>query len=130
MVIDLQKIAIAFGVLVFIQVSQWFYFNSEIDTLSTELIEKKEILSSLDRLQNKWSKKNQEDELQRVLKFLSAFDIDYTLKETQKKKFITVNLQNKNTDRAVSFFINKSITIKKFNIKKIDQNNIQLLVEI
>ncbi|WP_373035035.1 hypothetical protein [Sulfurimonas sp.] len=130
MVIDLKKISIVFFLLIVAQTTLWFYFNSKIKTSNTELTEKKEILSSLSVLEEKWSLKHQEDELNRVYEFLAAFDIKYETKEQNKKKIIKMNLETKNVDKVTSFLLNKNIDFKKLNIKKIDKYNIELLVEI
>jgi len=130
MVIDFKKIGIVFFILVVLQTTLWFYFNSKIKTTNAQLTEKKEILSHLGVLEDKWSLKHQEAELKRVYEFLTAFDIKYATKVQNKKKIITMHLGTKNVDKVTSFLLNKNINFKKLNIKKIDQYNIELLVEI
>ena len=130
MVIDLKKLGIIFAGLIVLQTALWFYFNSKIKTQNDELIQKKETLSKLSVLEDKWSIKNQKEELQRVYEFLTAFDIKYTTSEKKKKKIIKMNLKTENVNKVTSFILNKKININKINIKKIDQYNIELLVEV
>jgi len=130
MVIDLKKIGIVFFILILTQTSLWFYFDSKIKTTNTELTNKKEILSNLNILEEKWSLKHQKSELNRVYEFLDAFNIKYEKKEQNKNKIIKMSLETKNVDKVASFLLNRDINFKKLNIKKIDKYNIELLVEI
>jgi len=130
MVIDFKKIGIVFFVLIIIQTALWFYFDSKIKTANAQLVKKQETLSTLKKLEEKWSLENQKSELNRVYDFLTAFDIKYKIKRQNSKKIIKMRLETKNVDKVTSFLLNRNIDFKKLNIKKIDKYHIELSVEI
>jgi len=130
MVIELRKIGIIFSILVVVQTTSWFYFNTQIKTVHTQLNKKKETLSTLATLEKKWSLKHQKSELKRVYEFLTAFDIQYKIKKRTRKTIITMNLTTTNVNKVVSFLSNRDIHLKKLTIKKSDKHSVKLSVEI
>ena len=57
------------------------YFDKKINTQMSELVAKQEIVGQYELLNKRWSKKTQLSELKRVKDFLSAFDVEYQIKE-------------------------------------------------
>ncbi|WP_455756673.1 hypothetical protein [Sulfurimonas sp.] len=130
MVIDIKYIGGAFAFLVLLQVALLSYFNAEIEEKSEELYKKREIITTLTQLENKYSTKVQREELEKIYKLLSVFDVIYTLKEKKKRKIITMELKEKNADKVLALLVNRNVNIKKLKIEKKDKFTVELIVEI
>jgi hypothetical protein len=130
MVVNIKHIAGAFLALALLQGTLWYYFNEEIKTQSIELEQKREMISNLNKLQDKWSKKSQQNELKRVYELLNAFDVTYTLTQKRKINVIAMELQANLADKIVALLLNRNIDIKKLKITKIDKHSVKLEVEV
>jgi hypothetical protein len=130
MVVNIKHIAGAFLVLVLLQGTLWYYFNKKIKTQSTELEQKREMISTLGKLNNRWSNKSQQEELKRIYELLNAFDIAYTVTQKRNINVLTMELETSVANKVVALLLNRNIEIKKLEIKKIDNYNIKLEVEI
>jgi len=121
---------VIFFILLIAQLASWFYFDGAIKKAYVEYDKKSELVSQLSLLDQKWSKKTQKLELKRIYDFLNAFDVQYTLKEKKGKKTITLQLQKQNSDNVISFILNRNINIKQFVLTKVDNYNLNLMMEI
>jgi len=126
----LKKIYIVFFTLLAIQITSWLYFNETIKQANEKLNDKNEIITQLYELDKTWSKKNQKLELKRIYDFLNAFDIKYEVKEKKNKKTITLQLKKPNSNKVISFILNKNIRIKQFKLDKLDNYNLRLILEV
>jgi len=130
MVVNSKHIIISLAVLGLFQAGIYSYFDSAIDAKSEELSKKREVVDKLSMLESKWSKAKQKKELKRVLDFLSAFDVEYKVKELKKAKELTMKLKRRSADKIVSFILNRNLNIKSFQLEKVDKYHIQFKVVI
>ena len=126
----MKKIYIVFFTLLAIQIASWLYFNGTIKQANEKLNDKNEIITQLNNLDRKWSKKNQKMELKRIYDFLNAFNITYELKEKKNKKTITLQVKKSNSSKVISFILNRNIKIKQFKLDKLDNYNLRLILEV
>ena len=126
----MKRIYIVFLALIAVQIASWVYFNSAIKQANENFDEKNKIVTQLVNFDRQWSKKNQKLELKRIYDFLNAFDIKYEVKEKKNKKTITLQLKKLNSNRVISFILNRNIKIKQFKLDKLDNYNLRLILEV
>lgn len=130
MVIDIRYIGGAFLALVLLLAFLSYSFNGSISEGKEALYKKREVLSKLQNLEQKWSKKSQKAELEQIYKLLDLFDVPFTKSEIRKRKVITLDLKSHNADKIIGLILNKGVAIKKLQIDKIDANTLKVAVEI
>lgn len=130
MVIDIRYIGGAFLALVLLLTFLSYSFNGSISEGKEALYKKREVLSKLQNLEQKWSKKSQKAELEQIYKLLDLFDVPFTKSEIRKRKVITLDLKSHNADKIIGLILNKGVAIKKLQIDKIDANTLKVAVEI
>lgn len=126
----MKRIYIVFLALFVMQVAGWLYFNSAINKANAKFNEKNEVITQLVKLDRKWSKENQKLELKRLYDFLNAFNVKYKLKEKKNKKTLTLQINYSNSNKIISFILNRNIQIKQFKLDKLDNYNLRLVLEV
>lgn len=130
MVVDLRYIGAGFAALALVQIFLSYSFDASIEEKKRELHSKRETLTELSTLQEKWSTKSQKAELESIYKLLDVFDIPFSTSEKRKRKVITLNLKNHNADKVMGLILNKGVDIKELQIEKTDAHTLKLIVEI
>lgn len=130
MVVNIRHIGGAILGLAVLQGALWFYFDSKIESSKGEFVQKREMVSELESLGAKWSKKSQKEEYEKFLSLLGAFGVEYSAKEVRDKRVVTMELQKSNADKVVSLLVNRNIEIVKLTIKRVDEFSVMLEVEI
>ncbi len=130
MVIDIRHIGGGFLALVLLLGSLSYYFDAQIVSKSDELNGKRELATTLSKLESKWSKKTQKIEIEKLKKLLNVFDIEFTQKDVRKRKVFTMQLNKTNLDKVLAMIVNRNIDIKKLKIERVDKHIVNLEVEI
>lgn len=130
MQINTKQIGAAFVVLALLQGSLWFYFDTKIKSEEAELVQNSTMIHELSTLSDKWSKKSQKEEYEKLLSLLGAFGVKYSVKEVRDKRVISMELEIVNANKVVSLLVNRNIEILKLKMQRVDEYIITLEVEI
>lgn len=130
MVVNIKHIGGALLALAVLQGGLWSYFDTKIESSREEFVQKREMMSELNALGAKWSKKSQKEEYDKLLSLLGAFGVKYEAKEVRDKRVITMELQKSNADKVVSLLVNRKLEIVKLTMKRVDEYSMTLEVEI
>lgn len=125
---------IVFGVLVGVFLFVGYFFDGGIKEETQRYITQQKLLNEYNELEKRYSKKSVAKEKQKILEFLSLFDIQYSIQKSKSRKIaketLSMELEKHTFDKVMNYIVNSHIVIYDMKIEKIDQYKVKFDVGI